>query len=119
MTQEIEALEDRGLGEDVNADFFSDPPILEVLDDIGKRMPESSKVTLTKLTVSPPGTRSGWVKISGSTTAAESVGQVVKELEQSKLFQLDGNVRQELDDNQVRFTVNAHRMTEGETDGNE
>jgi len=115
---EIGALEKEGLGQDVNVDFFRDPPMLDVLEDIGKRMPES-KVLITRISVAPPGARSGWVTISGSTTNAEHVGQVMEELGKSALFRLDPDVRQEAEGNRVTFTVRVHRIGKEADDGNQ
>ncbi|MCF6283819.1 MAG: pilus assembly protein PilM [Candidatus Hydrogenedentes bacterium] len=118
ISAEIEALEGQGLGPDVNADFFTDPPMLDILEDIGKRMPDS-KVLLTRLSVSPPGAKSGWVTISGSTTEAANVGQVVDELSKSTLFRVDPNIRQEAEGNRVTFTVRVFRIVEEGDDGSE
>ena len=116
VSAEIEALEGEGLGQDVNADFFTDPPMLDVLEDIGKRMPDS-KVLLTRLSVSPPGAKSGWITLSGSTTEAGNVGVVVEELSKSTLFRVDPNIRQEAEGNRVTFTVRLHRIQEEADDG--
>lgn len=118
ITAEIDVLAKEGLGKDVNVDFFRDPPMLDLLEDIGKRMPEA-KVLVTRVSVSPPGARSGWVTISGSTTNAEHVGQVIEELGKSTLYRLDSDVRQEAVGNQVTFTVRVHRLNEEGDDGSE
>ncbi len=118
VNAEIGALEAQGLGQDVNADFFRDPPMLDVLDDIAQRMPES-KVLITRIDVSPPGARSGWITIYGSTDKAEHVGQVMAELEQSTLFRVDPNLRQEAEGSRVTFTIRVFRITEEGDDGNE
>ena len=118
VSQAIEALEKEVLGQDVNADFFRDPPMLEILADIAARMPES-KVLITRISVSPPGARSGWVTISGSTTEAAHVGQVIDELSKSELFRVDPTVNQQAENNRVTFTVRVFRLAEEADDGNE
>lgn len=115
---EIADLEEEGLGQDVNVDFFRDPPMLEVLDEIARRMPES-KVLITRLSVSPPGARGGWVTISGSTTNADHVGEVIAELSKSTLFTVDQNINQQAENNRVTFTVRVRRISEESEDGNE
>ncbi len=118
LDTEIAALEKEGLGQDVNVNFFRDPPMLDVLDDISKFMPES-KVLITRVTVSPPGARSGWVTIYGSTTNAAHVGEVKAALEKSALFRVDSEIAQQAEGSEITFTVRVHRITEEGDDGSE
>lgn len=118
LNAEIDALAEKGLGENINVDFFRDPPVLEIMADISARMPES-KVLITNLTLQPPGARSGWLEIEGVTSNAEHVGEVLDALAQSPLYEVDPNPTQSAQEGQVNFRVRAYRKNQEEGSGDE
>ena len=113
LTVEIEAMSKEGLG-DINTDAFADPTLLDVLGEIGEKMPES-KVAITEVKLAAPGARSGWLTIRGSTQDAVLFNEVFDSLKTSRLFRIDEEREIRSEGDTIEFTVKAFRMGE-ETD---
>ena len=116
LNKDIEALAGKGLGENVDVNMFRDPAVLEVMADISARM---SKVLITSLEFQPPNLESGWIRISGTTSNAEDVQEVMSSLAESTLFKVDPNVSQTAEGSQVTFDIRAYRVEKEDVDGSE
>ncbi len=121
LNTEIEALSKKGLTQDINTDIFRDPLALEILADISQRMP-GDKVNVLEVELAPPGARSGWLTIAGTTSSAENVNAAMEELAKSTLYKVDPNPKLSSEGDQITFTVRAFRLEDEEEetpDGNE
>lgn len=118
INTEIDALAEKGLGDNVDVNMFRDPALLEIMADISARMPDS-KVTITGLKMQPPGARGGWLEIDGVTSKAEHVGEVMDELAKSPLYKVDPNPTQSAEEGQVSFRVRAFRNEKEDSHGSE
>jgi len=83
-----------GLGPDVDVTPFGDPPVIDLLKEIGVRMP-ANKVTVTEVKIAPPGAQSPWLSISGETPNAADFNQVFEDLKKSSMFKVadDANIK--------------------------
>lgn len=121
LNTEIEALSKKGLTQDINTDIFRDPLALEILADISQRMP-GDKVNVLEVELAPPGARSGWLTINGTTSSAENVNAAMEELAKSTLYKVDPNPKLSSEGDQITFSVRAFRLEDEEeetADGNE
>jgi len=111
LEKEIEDMAAQGLGEDVEIAIFSDPAVLDILNEIAAKMPHD-KVTISELRVAQPGARGGWVDISGSTTNAAAFNEAFEALKQSPLFKLADDTNIRLQGERTTFRVRAFRPEE-------
>jgi hypothetical protein len=96
LEKEVEDL--RGQGVDVPAELFTDPSLLDVLSEIGAKMPDA-RVRITELKVeraetsetssSRGGASASWITIRGEVKDDSMFSKAVDELKQSDLFQVD------------------------------
>ncbi|HDP33544.1 MAG TPA: hypothetical protein ENN29_00365 [Candidatus Hydrogenedentes bacterium] len=111
IEEEIELMAAEGLGNDVEFAVFSDPPLLDVLQEIAQRMPED-KVTITEIRVAQPGARSAWIDIAGSTSSAADFEAAFEELKKSDMFALADETNIRLQGERTTFRVRAFRTQE-------
>lgn len=111
LENEIESMAAEGLGEDVEFSIFSDAPLLEVLNEIAQRMPHD-KVQISELRLSPPGSRGGWLEISGSTDNAAAFNAAFESLKQSTVFKVADDTNMRLQGERTTFKVRAFRPKE-------
>lgn len=111
LEEEIEAMAAEGLGDDVDITCFSDPPVLDILNEIATKMPRD-KIVISEVRVSQPGARGGWVEITGSAGNAADFNEAFSGLKQSELFKVaeDTNIR--LQGERTTFRVRAFRPEE-------
>jgi hypothetical protein len=85
---EAEVLDLQGQGVNVSAATFSDPSLLDILNEIGAKMPDE-KVTITDLRIDHADAHSAWITIRGQVKDDSVFSMVMKELKQSTVFQVD------------------------------
>jgi len=105
---ETETLSTQGLGEDVDITPFADPPLLDIMKEIGARMPETL-VTVTEIKVAPPGSRGAWVTIAGETPSAEQFNTMFEELKKSAVFKVAEDASIRLQGDRTTFRIRAFR----------
>lgn len=108
---EIDTMSKAGLGPDVDVTSFGDPPVIDLLTEIGKRMPEK-KVTVTEVKISPPGAQSPWLSISGETPNAADFNAVFEDLKKSAMFKVADDANIKLQGAKTFFRVRAVRPHE-------
>jgi Tfp pilus assembly protein PilN len=89
ISAEIDTIEQGGLG-DVDVQAFTDPTLLDILQDLGARMP-GDKVTLVHLRMAQPGAKSGWIVLEGTATNSAAFNEVYASLKSSRFFTVDAN----------------------------
>lgn len=89
ISEEIDAIEQGGLG-DVDVQAFTDPTLLDILQDLGARMP-GDKVTLVHLRMAQPGAKSGWIVLEGTAANSAAFNEVYASLKSSRFFTVDAN----------------------------
>lgn len=111
INAEIADLAEKGLGEDVPTDIFRDPPLLDILDEIAKRMPEGT-VTITDVRLSPPGARGSWIIIEGTAPDVSRFNEAFARLGESPLLRVDPEPDVRLQGNIASFRIRCHRKQE-------
>lgn len=111
LEEEIEAMSSEGLGDDVEYAVFSDPSLLDLLKEINQRIPAGSAI-ITEIRVSPPGARTPWLDISGSTGSAAEFEAAFEGLKTSDTFILDDNAEPRLQGERTTFRIRAYRSQE-------
>lgn len=100
---------EKGLGEDVNVAPYADPPLIDLIGEIGRLMPENL-ATLDEVRIAPPGALGAWLTIQGSTPSAANFNEVMGKLSQSLLFTIDGEPEKRVEEGGIiRFTIKASR----------
>jgi hypothetical protein len=108
---EIDTMSKAGLGPDVDVTPFGDPPVIDLLKEIGARMP-GNKVTVTEVKIAPPGAQSPWLSISGETPNAADFNAVFEELKKSAMFKVADDANIKLQGAKTFFRVRAVRPNE-------
>ncbi len=108
---EIDTMSKAGLGPDVDVTPFGDPPVLDLLKEIGTRMP-GNKVTVAEVKIAPPGAQGAWLSISGETPNAADFNQVFEELKKATMFKAAGDPNIKLQGAKTFFRVRAVRPNE-------
>ena len=111
LEEEIEAMSSEGLGDDVEYAVFGDPSLLDLLKEINQRIPAESAI-VTEIRVSPPGARTPWLDISGSTGSAAEFEAAFEGLKASDTFILDENAEPRLQGERTTFRIRAYRSQE-------
>jgi Tfp pilus assembly PilM family ATPase len=111
LKAEIDTMSKAGLGPDVDVTPFGDPPTIDLLKEIGARMPEK-KVTVTEVKIAPPGAQSPWLSISGETPNAADFNAVFEDLKKSAMFKVADDANIKLQGAKTFFRVRAVRPHE-------
>ncbi len=118
LKAEIDTMSKEGLGADVDVTPFGDPPVIDVLKEIGARTPEA-KATVTEVKIAPPGAQSPWLSISGETPSAAAFNEVFEDLKRSTMFKVAGEANIKLQGAKTFFRVRAVRPNEEVTTNEE
>jgi len=121
LDEQVTAL--KGQGINLPAETFSDPPLLDILDEIAAKMPDK-KLAITELKIerSASGendaTGSGraplpWITIRGEVKDDAVFGQVLEDLRQSTMFKIE-EPDLKLEGGKSTFTLVAHRKGKGD-----
>lgn len=105
LQQEVEALQNKGIN--VAAEVFSQPTLLDVLDEIAARMPDA-KVSVTELQMETPDSLGPWIQIKGVVTDDAAWNDVLANLRQTTMFRVD-EPEQSLVAGKMTFTIRARR----------
>ncbi len=116
LKAEIQGMQDKGLGADVNTDMFSDPSLLDVLKELAGNLPDGGSVILTDLKIAPPEAENWWMRISGSGPDAAQVNQFLEKLKGAKLFRVDEQPDLNVSGSLTTFTVKAFRANGGKNE---
>ena len=108
---EIDTMSKAGLGPDVDVTPFGDPPVIDLLKEVGARMP-ATKVTVTEVKIAPPGASSPWLSIAGETPNAADFNQVFEDLKKSSMFKVADDANIKLQGAKTFFRVRAVRPQE-------
>lgn len=116
LKADIQGMQDKGLGADVNTDMFSDPSLIDLLKEIAGNLADDGSVILTDLKIAPPEAESAWMRISGSAPDAAQVNQFLDRLRKSKLFRLDEQADLNVQGDLTTFAVKAFRANGGKNE---
>lgn len=108
INTEILAMADQGLGEDINTAPYADPPLVDLIGEIGRLMPDS-KVNIEDIRIAPPGALGAWITIQGRAMDATQLTEVLNSLAQSLLVAVDGEPEKRVQDGIIRFTLKLRR----------
>ena len=111
LEEEIETMASEGLGDEVEYTVFGDPTFLDILKEIATHVPEGQAV-IKEIRVSPPGARTPWLDISGSTASASDFEAIFESLKSSDMFILDENADPRLQGERTTFRIRAYRSQE-------
>jgi len=116
INEDIESLRAQGLGEGVNVDVFADPTLLEILREIGQKMPED-KVRIDNIEIASPGAHRGWISIEGRVGNSAVFNEVYRDLKTSELFRVEDEPEISLQGSETTFEVTAYRRKPGDGGG--
>jgi len=116
LEEQVTAL--KGEGINLPIETFSDPPLLDILDEIAARMPDK-KVAINELKIERSASGEGdatgagraslpWIAIKGEVKDDAVFGQVVADLRQSTMFRIE-EPDLKLEGGKSTFTLVAHR----------
>jgi hypothetical protein len=111
LNKEVEALQGKGIGSNVDVDLFNDPPFLLVLNEIAARLP-GDKVTITDIKLAGPENEGWWMRIQGTVSDATVFQEVFTGFKQSPLFRVDDEPEIALVNAQTTFNIKVLRPTE-------
>lgn len=112
---EVEGLQARGV--DVPTETFSAPTLLEILEEIGSKMPDS-KVSITELKIDRPDTLGPWIAVQGQVKDDAAFNEAFSELKKSTLFRVDDDPGLKLVGGTSTFKITA-RPNEAPSDVSE
>lgn len=115
LQQEVEQLQGQGIS--VAAEVFSQPTLLDILDEIALRVPDN-KASITRLTVEPPGSSLPWIQIWGVGSDDVASTEVLSSLRQTAMFQVD-EPDLTLEEGKTTFKVKAYRNDPAVSAGSE
>lgn len=111
LNTQILALAEQGLGEGVDTDVFSDATFLELLEEIGAKMPEE-KISITQITANPPGARGAWLSIEGEVKNSGVFNEILNDLKTSELFRVEDEPKIRVEGTQTLFEIKAYRKAD-------
>ncbi|NIA15841.1 MAG: pilus assembly protein PilM [Nitrospiraceae bacterium] len=115
--EEIAALESQGLN--VPAEVFSTPSLLDILAEVGEKMPDD-RAAIDYLRVDLPmerpgraGARVPWITIMGEVKNNAEFDKAFSALSRSKLMRVDPDPGKVLDRGKTTFKITAHKPESG------
>ncbi len=121
LEQEVAQLKNEGVN--VSMEYFSDPSLLDILNEIAQRMP-NEKAAITDIRVERPesgdsmggdsGAQQPWITIRGKVIDDAKFGQAVDSLKQSPMMTID-EPELKLEKNESTFKIVARRKTTSAT----
>ena len=112
LQTETEELQKQGLS--VPMEMFTDPTLLDLLLEIGAKMPDS-KVALTELKIARPDPTDAsvpWITIRGEVKDDAAFDAVFAELKKSALFEVGDSPEKRLSEGKSTFKIMAQRKKE-------
>lgn len=110
---EIEELTKQGFDAGPNTVLFTDPTLLELLQELASKLPHE-KVQILDVKLLPPGARGGWINVAGTATDAAAFNQAYAQLKESKLFKVDDQPNIAVQGTQTTFSFRANRINSEE-----
>jgi len=110
VQQEVFDLQEQGVN--VSADIFRDPNLLDILREIGTRIPDE-KASVTEMRIEPPGPSTAWITIRGDIKDDAVFGEIFSNLKQSDLFAVNEDPEREMIDGRSTFKITARRKNIG------
>lgn len=111
--QEIAALESQGLN--VPAEVFSTPSLLDILAEVGDKMPQDM-AAISYIVVDRPAERAGrtgarlpWITIRGEVESNANFDKAFAALSRSELMRVDPDPGKVLERGKTTFKITAHR----------
>ena len=97
----------------VSPAMFRDPPLLDILAELGDTMPDS-KVRITALKVNEPDERTDdWVTVAGEVKNEAVFADVVDKLKRSPMFRMDDEPDYRMEGGKSTFRIRLKRPAPG------
>ncbi len=106
ITQEIDEMRDAGI--DVPLELFSDPPLLDILAELGDKMPDN-KVRITELKLARAGLQDEWITIAGEVKNEAVFAEVFAGLKQSPMFRIEDDPDYRMESGKSTFMIRLKR----------
>ncbi len=104
------ALQERSLPEGIETAVFMDPPLLDLLRELGQKLP-ADRVDVTEIRIAAPASRSAWLTIEGKVGNSGQLVEIYAELKKSPLFDFIGEPDVRVQGVDTTFTIKANRPT--------
>ena len=111
LNEEIQAMAEQGLGEEVDVTPFKDPSLLDLMREFSRIMP-GDKVKITRIRVMPREARGPWIRIEGTVDDAALFTEVYEKLKQSEIMRVDEQPDLRQQGELITFSVRAFRPEE-------
>jgi len=106
VTQEIDEMRESGIN--VSPGLFVDPPLLDILAELGDKMPDS-KVRITGLRIARADLPQEWVTVTGEVKNESVFAEVFADLKQSSMFRIDKDYDYSMVGGKSTFTITVKR----------
>ena len=108
LNEEILALQEGSLPEGIDPAVFTDPPLIDVLRELGNKLP-SDKVDVSEIRIAAPNARSAWLTVEGKVGNSGQLVEIYEELKKSPLFSFDGEPDVRVEEGVTTFSIKANR----------
>ncbi len=102
------ALQERSLPDGIETAVFMDPPLLDLLRELGQKLPPD-RVDVTEIRIAAPASRSSWITIEGKVGNSGQLVEIYNELKKSPLFEFVGEPDVRVQGAETTFTIKANR----------
>lgn len=108
LNDDILALQARGLPEGIETAVFTDPPLLDVLRELGRRLPPD-RVNVTEIRVGAPTSRNPWLTVEGEVGNSGQLVEIYNDLKTSPLFSFESEPDVRVQGAETFFTLKMNR----------
>ncbi|HOZ44990.1 MAG TPA: pilus assembly protein PilM [Candidatus Hydrogenedentes bacterium] len=108
LGKQVDEMQASGLS--VDLELFSDPPLLDILAELGEKMPDS-KVRIKELKMGGPGMAQEWISIVGEVKDESVFAEIVDALRQSTLFRIVDEPDYRMEGGVSTFRIKVERPT--------
>jgi hypothetical protein len=102
------ALQERSLPDGIETPVFMDPPLLDLLRELGQKLPPD-RVDVSEIRIAAPASRSTWITIEGKVGNSGQLVEIYTELKKSPLFDFVGEPDVRVQGAETTFTIKANR----------
>jgi hypothetical protein len=105
-------LQQETLPDGVDTAVFTDPVLLDVLKELGAKLPED-RIKVSEIRIASPNARSSWITIAGEVGNSGQLVEVYNDLKNSKLLAFNAEPELSVQGSQTTFTIRADRPVPG------
>lgn len=112
LGEQMLELQQETLPAGVDTAVFTDPVLLDVLKELGAKLPED-RIKVSEIRIASPNARSSWITIAGEVGNSGQLVEVYNDLRNSKLLAFNAEPELSVQGAQTTFTIRADRPVAG------